>query len=84
MSTDITIFSTSICAICEAEMKWLDKKGVGYSHIVVDESDEGMEQFMVATGGIIQSPPFTVIKKADGTEIKVAGFDMKKLTAAIS
>jgi hypothetical protein len=43
-----------------------------------------MEQFMQATGGIIQSPPFTVIKKADGSEVKVAGFDMKKLVAAIS
>lgn len=84
MSTDITIFSTSICAICEAEMKWFDKKGISYNHIVVDESDEGMEQFMQATGGIIQSPPFTVIKKADGSEVKVAGFDMKKLMVAIS
>ena len=81
---DITIFSTSICAICHAEMKWLDKQGVGYNHVVVDETDDGMEQFMQATGGVIQSPPFTVVKKADGTEIKIAGFDQKKLSAAIA
>ena len=84
MSADITIYSTSICAICEAEMKWLDKKGVAYNHVVVDESDDAMEQFLVATGGVIQSPPFTVIRKQDGEEVKVAGFDMKKITAAIS
>jgi glutaredoxin len=80
----ITIFSTTLCAICHAEMKWLDKQGISYDHVVVDESDDGMERFMKATDGVIQSPPFTVIVKDDGTEIKVAGFDQKKLTAAIA
>ena len=81
---DITIFSTSICAICHAEMKWFDKKGIGYNHVVVDESDKAMDQFMKATDGMIQSPPFTVIKKEDGSVVKIAGFDQKKLLLAIA
>ena len=81
---DITIFSTSICAICHAEMKWFDKKGVGYTDVVVDESDEAMDQFMKATDGMIQSPPFTVITKEDGSVVKIAGFDQKKLLQAIA
>ena len=80
----ITIFSTTLCAICHAEMKWLDKQGISYDRVVVDESDEGMEQFMQATDGMIQSPPFTVITKDDGVVIKIAGFDQKKLTTAIA
>lgn len=81
---DITIFSTTICAICHAEMQWLDKKGVGYNHVIVDESDEAMRQFLDATDGVMLSPPFTVVKTKSGEEVKIAGFDRKKLEVAIT
>ncbi len=76
---NITIYSTSTCAICHAQMQWLDKKGFSYTDVIVDESDEAMNQLMSATGGMMQVPPFTVITKDDGTEEKIQGFDYKKL-----
>ncbi|MEO5950551.1 MAG: glutaredoxin family protein [Candidatus Saccharimonadales bacterium] len=80
---NITIYSTSTCAICHAEMEWLDKNNMSYDDIIVDESDEAMNQLMTATGGMMQVPPFTVITKDDGTEEKVQGFDRKRLMSIL-
>ena len=79
----VTVFSSSSCAICHAEMQWLDKQGVSYSNIVVDEDEGGMEKMLQATGGIIQGTPFTVIEQ-NGTTETVAGFDRARLTKLVA
>ena len=80
---NVTVFSSSSCAICHAEMQWLDKQGVSYDNVVVDEDEGGMEKMMQATGGSIQGTPFTVIEN-DGTTDTVIGFDRAKLTSLIA
>lgn len=65
-------------------MEWLDKNNQPYTEVIVDESDEAMNQLMTATGGMMQVPPFTVITKDDGAEEKVQGFDRKKLATILS
>lgn len=74
----VTVFSSSSCAICHAEMDWLSKQGVNYNNIIVDEAEDGMAKMMEATGGIIQGTPFTVIDQ-DGKKETVAGFDRGRL-----
>jgi arsenate reductase-like glutaredoxin family protein len=75
---NVTIFSTTNCAVCHAEMQWLESKAITYKNIVIDEVDDGIEQFMSATGGAFQATPFTVIETNDGKET-ISGFDRKKL-----
>ena len=75
---NVTVFSTTHCAICHAEMQWLDSKSVSYKNVVIDEVDDGMEQLMDATGGIFQTTPFTLVED-NGKKQTVAGFDRGKL-----
>lgn len=75
---NVTIFSSSNCAVCHAQMQWFDGQGVSYSNIVIDEDDGGMEKLLEATGGVIQGTPFTLVE-VDGTTTSIAGFDRKKL-----
>lgn len=78
----VTVFSSSSCAICHAEMDWLDKQGVKYDNIVVDEADDGMQKMMEATGGVIQGTPFTVVDQ-NGKKETVAGFDRGRLQSLL-
>ena len=75
---DITVFSATGCAVCHAEMAWLDSKKVGYTSIVIDESDENMDAFIEATSGKAFGTPVTVIKQGSDTQV-LMGFDRAKL-----
>ena len=75
---NVTVFSTTNCAVCHAEMQWLDSKSVAYKNVVIDEVDDGMEQLMEATSGVFQTTPFTLIED-NGNKQTVAGFDRGKL-----
>ena len=79
---NITIFSTTNCAVCHQEMKWLDSMGATYTNIVVDETDEGMEKLLQETGGVIQGTPFTILED-DGKKDTIVGFDRKKLSTLL-
>ena len=79
---NVTVFSSSGCAVCHSEMRWLDQKGVKYNNEVIDETDEAMANMMEATGGIIQGTPFTVVEN-DGKKETIAGFDRAKLSGML-
>lgn len=78
----VTIFSSSNCAVCHAEMQWLDGQGVVYTNVIIDEDEDGIEKLLKATGGTIQGTPFTVVE-LDGVKNSVVGFDRKKLLGLI-
>ncbi len=80
---DITVFSATGCAVCHAEMKWLDSKNVTYKKVVIDESDEAMEEFMTATNGQAFGTPVTIVKQGDDTQMFM-GFDRAKLQTALA
>lgn len=75
---NVTVFSATNCAVCHAEMQWLDKQSVKYTEVVVDESDDNMSKLMEATSGVFQTTPFTVIE-IDGKKETISGFDRGKL-----
>lgn len=80
---DITVYSTSSCAICHSLMKWLESKGVAYTNIITDEVPDGIEQLLSVSDGAI-GVPFTTIKKDDGSVVKISGFDQSKFTQALA
>ncbi|HEX8390093.1 MAG TPA: glutaredoxin family protein [Candidatus Saccharimonadales bacterium] len=78
----VTIYSTSTCAICHAEMEWLDKQAITYRTVIVDEQDNGIAELMTVSGGAI-GVPYTVIERGDDI-VKVSGFDRSRLSAALA
>jgi glutaredoxin len=77
-AASVKIYSTSWCAFCRAEKKFLDTKGIEY-HDVDVEADEKEAQEMVKLSGQM-GVPFTVITHGDGTQVGILGFDQPRLT----
>lgn len=78
---NITVYSTTNCGVCHAEMQWLDSKEISYTNKVVDEDAAAMEEFLNVNEGMIGTP-FTVVEDT-GKIVKIAGFDQPKLKAAL-
>lgn len=74
----VKIYSTSWCAFCKAEKKFLDEKGVKFEDVNVEE-DESQAKEMISISGQM-GVPFTVIKKDDGSQVGILGFDQPRLT----
>jgi alkyl hydroperoxide reductase subunit F len=73
----IKIYSTSWCAFCRAEKKFLDQKGLTYQAVDV-EADENEAREMVKLSGQM-GVPFTVITHDDGNKVGILGFDQPRL-----
>jgi glutaredoxin len=73
----IKIYSTSWCAFCRAEKKFLDQKGVKYEDVDV-EADEAAAREMIKLSGQM-GVPFTVITRGDDTKVGILGFDQPRL-----
>jgi glutaredoxin len=74
----VKIYSTSWCAFCKAEKKFLEEKGVKFEDVNVEE-DESQAKEMISISGQM-GVPFTVIKKDDGSQVGILGFDQPRLT----
>ncbi len=79
---NVTVYSTTNCGTCHAEMQWLDSIDVSYEKKVVDEDPKAMDEFMTVNEGIIGTP-FTTIEN-EGETTRIAGFDRSKLKAALN
>jgi glutaredoxin len=77
----VTVFSTTHCGICHALMQWLDSKDIVYKNVVVDESDEAMDEYMKVNDGMIGTP-FSVIERG-GETYKIVGYDQPKFISAL-
>ncbi|HEY2004027.1 MAG TPA: glutaredoxin domain-containing protein [Candidatus Saccharimonadia bacterium] len=75
---NVKIYSTTWCAFCKAEMKFLTEKGVKFEDVNV-EADEQAAHEMVHLSGQM-GVPFTVITKDDGQKVGIIGFDQPRLT----
>ncbi len=74
---DITIYSTTTCGYCHALRAWLEKQSITYKYKLTDKDRAAMAEFMSVNDGML-GVPLTVIKKNDGTVIKILGFDQPK------
>ena len=79
---DITIYSTTTCALCNVLTAWLDKQKIPYTKKITDEDDAAMAEFMSVNDGNY-GVPFTVIKDNNGKETKILGFDQSKFKQAL-
>jgi len=63
------------------EKEYLDSKSIQYEEILVDEKPEEAQKMIDMSGQL--GVPFTVIKKADGTDEKILGFDKARIDQAL-
>lgn len=75
----ITIYSTTWCAFCHAEMQWLDKLGIPYIAKDVEADKSAYEELMAKNGGSYTGVPVTDI----AGDI-ILGFDRPKLQESMA
>lgn len=80
-SPTVKIYSTSWCAFCRAEKRFLKQKGVDFQEVDV-EADQSQAAEMVKLSGQM-GVPYTVITKPDGTTVGIVGFDQPKIAAEL-
>ncbi len=74
----ITIYTTTTCPYCKMLKGYLSEKNISFTEKVVDQDTPAQEEMMKLSGGSI-GVPFTIIKKDDGSEVKILGFDKAKV-----
>lgn len=75
--TKVTMYTTRTCPFCKMQIMYLDRKGVVYEQILVDEHPEEIEKMISISGQM--GVPFTVIDKDNGDRVTILGFDQSKL-----
>lgn len=78
----VTVYTTTTCPYCKMLKGYLDEKGVNYTEKVVDQDQAAQQEMMGLSGGFM-GVPFTVVKKDDGTQVKIKGFDKPKVDEAL-
>ena len=73
----VTIYTTRTCPFCKMEKEYLDSKNIKYEEVLVDERPEETQKMIAMSGQL--GVPFTVIKKEDGQEERILGFDKAKI-----
>lgn len=63
------------------EKEYLDSKGIKYENIFVDHDTKAAQEMLEKSGQM--GVPFTVIKKDDGSEASILGFDKERLNSEI-
>jgi glutaredoxin 3 len=82
MVKNITIFTTNTCAYCAMVKKWLDKKGLGYEVVNLDDTPERQAEALALSGAL--TVPVTVVTKHDDSKEVVVGFNLAKLAPAVA
>ena len=75
---NVKIYSTTWCAFCKAEKKFLTDKGVKFDDVNVEEDEQAAHEIVHLSGQM--GVPFTVITKDDGSRVGILGFDQPRLT----
>ena len=57
---------------------YLTEKNISFIEKVVDQDTQAQEEMMKLSSGSM-GVPFTIVKKDDGSEVKILGFDKRKV-----
>ena len=78
-SAKITIYTTSWCAFCHAEMQWIDKLGIPYIAKDIEADKAAYDELLSKNGGSFSGVPVT-----DVAGDIILGFDRPRLQDAIN
>lgn len=77
----ITVFTTNTCAYCKMVKQFLTSKGKEYEVVNLDDNPEKRQELFEKTGAM--TVPVTLIKKDDGMEDVVIGFNRARLAEVL-
>ena len=77
----LKIFSTSWCAYCRAEMRFLDEHNIPYEHVDVEaDPKEAAEMFSLSHQ---MGVPVTLLTRDDNTKVVKVGYDQDWLESEL-
>lgn len=82
MPKKITVFTRPTCAPCRALKNYLQRKGIVYSEVNVDETPEAQASLISMSGRSMV--PMTVIVKQDDSQEVISGLNLAQINSAIS
>ena len=78
---NITIYSTTTCGFCHMLKQYLSDNNIAFNEKRVDVDQEAAREMVSISHQM--GVPFTVIKKDDGTEEAILGFDLPRFRKAL-
>lgn len=82
MVKKIQIFTTNTCAYCAMVKKFLDRKGLNYETINLDDEPDRRQEAIDISGAL--TVPVTLVTKQDDSREVVVGFNLAKLAPAVA
>lgn len=76
-SAQITVFSATHCPSCQTLKAWLDKQGLKYESVNLEEQPHRQAEVIEKSGSFLV--PITIIKLANGQEEIVQGTEYGRL-----
>lgn len=77
----ITIYSTATCVYCKMLKSYLQSKDITYEEKHADQDQKVAKELYEKSGQL--GVPFSIIKKDDGTEEGIIGFDRLQIDMAL-
>lgn len=78
----VKIYSTTWCAYCKAQKKFLDEQKVKYTDVDVEQDPEAAQEMVQLSGQM--GVPYTVVTRDDGSTAAAVGFDQEFLKKELS
>lgn len=79
--TNITIYSTATCGFCKMLKNYLQSKNISFTEKKADE-DQALAVELYEKSGQL-GVPFTIIKKDDGEEVGILGFNKQQIDSVL-
>ncbi len=71
------MYTTKTCPFCKMQMEYLKSHNLEFEEVLVDENSDAAQKMIDMSGQL--GVPFTVISKEGEEDIKILGFDKKRL-----
>ena len=82
MTKNITIYTSDTCGQCHMVKKYLGMKGHNFDEVNIDQQPEKRQEMFNMTGQA--RVPVTIVTKTDGSQDVTIGYNLTKLSSAIS
>lgn len=81
MTKKITVFTTNTCGYCSMVKQFLDRKGVSYDVVNLDEQPDRQKEVYAKSGAL--TVPVTIVENEDSSEEVVIGYNLPRLAAVV-
>lgn len=82
MAKNITVYTANNCASCGMVKQYLQLKGANYSEVNIDDNPVAQRTMIDISGQ--SRVPVTVVTNDDGSQAVSIGYNLGRLSAAIS